>query len=99
MPRPINRFTELNVFSGSIDDFRYAFWPTKTSLIDQKYTTEGSKYRSSLSNKTSGVPLLTEATRELVVPRSIPAALRCKWGLGDFPGSDICNKTTSLLFI
>ena len=60
--------------------------------------TDGSKDWPCSSNKTSGVPLLMEATKEFVVPRSIPAALLRRWGFGDFPGSDICKRTTLIPF-
>jgi hypothetical protein len=45
---------------------------------------------SSLS--TTATPLRTVATRELVVPRSMPTASRCWCGAVDMPGSAICSS-------
>lgn len=45
--------------------------------VRQKRTTEGNSGRPSSSLNTTARPLLTVATRELVVPRSIPTASLC----------------------
>ena len=45
---------------------------------------------------TTGMPLRTVATSELVVPRSMPTASRCSWGAGDMPGSEIWRSAIRL---
>src|SRR6185503_17649812 len=50
---------------------------------------DGSSGRPSESGSTVAAPLRTVATRELVVPRSMPTARRCSCGAGDMPGSEI----------
>jgi hypothetical protein len=48
-----------------------------------KRTTEGKMTRPSSSGKHSATPLRTEATKEWVVPKSMPTAMRRWWGSGD----------------
>ena len=38
------------------------------------------------------MPLLTVATKELVVPKSMPIASLCWCGAADCPGSEICKS-------
>src|SRR3989442_10229013 len=57
---------------------------------------DGSSGRPCASGSTVAAPLLTVATSELVVPRSMPTASRCSWGAGDVPGSEICRSATVL---
>src|SRR5438067_1351737 len=53
--------------------------------------------RPASSGRHSATPCRTAATRECVVPRSMPTAMRRWCGSGAPPGSEICSKAMSLL--
>src|SRR5579883_391891 len=64
---------EWTVRRGAVAARSRAAFPTRTEPSSRKETTEGTKIRSPLASRTiSGFPFTTRATREFVVPRSIP---------------------------
>src|SRR5262245_55728585 len=67
----MSRFTEYTVRAGLRASWRRAASPT-TTPAGVKATIEGSRTRPSASGMTRGMPRSTQATRLLVVPRSMP---------------------------
>ena len=86
---PIRRFALEIVFRGSDDASSSALRPTSADPSGRYRTTEGRRSDPSSPGSTSGFPSLTVATREFVVPRSIPTARWTEWGISDMPGSAI----------
>ena len=69
---PMNRFTEWNVFCGSLVRRFAAACPTVTEPSAAKCTTLGIVRRPFSSGTSTGRPSITTATQLLVVPRSMP---------------------------
>src|SRR6266567_5042488 len=71
-PRPIRRLMEYTARSGvSISELRAAF-PITGWLLQSRATTEGSRFKPSSPGITTGISPCMNATREFVVPRSMP---------------------------
>ena len=69
---PMKRFTEWNVFLGSLVRRFAATCPTATEPSAAKCTTLGIVRRPFSSGTSTGRPSITTATQLLVVPRSMP---------------------------
>ena len=64
-----------------------------------QWTTDGSIESPLVSGKSFVSPLITLATNEFVVPKSMPQAKLWRWGAVDCPGSEICNSAIYLVLI
>ena len=71
----MRRFAEKTVFFGLVTAWRFAAWPTSTSPVFVKATTEGVVRAPSELAMTTASPASRMAIQELVVPRSIPMIL------------------------
>ena len=71
---PMCRLTERIVRSTLVTAWFFADWPTSTSPLRAKATTEGVVREPSELAMTVGSPPSRTATTELVVPRSMPTA-------------------------
>jgi len=74
-PLPMKRFTEYAVRAGAVNNRRCASRPTKIVPDSSTETIDGTSPSPLASRMTSGLPSLTYATSELVVPRSMPTTL------------------------
>src|SRR5882762_1158037 len=87
-PRPMRRLIEYAARSGVSMRYFRAQLPTMIWSWSSKATTDGTRLRPSSPGITTGVSPCMNATRELVVPRSIPtmrsfdilsSRCRCRW--------------------
>ena len=71
----MRRLTAKMVFCGFVTAWRFADWPTRTSLSFVNATIDGVVRSPSLFSMTRGLPPSMIATQEFVVPRSMPMIL------------------------
>jgi len=94
-PRPIKRFTDTMLFLGFARKLGLGLPADDRSPVAEIAHDRRQERVAVAVVEHHAMPFFTAATRELVVPRSMPTAMRCRWGSGDGPGSEICSSAMS----